>query len=105
MGEYIDEGCHPNISLQNFSIDDMQADSARTESSGGVLARDWPFKEEMSRSEHLSFRTRELYRPRQNDRHRVVFDTSLYGYHTATYSHARGSANRRTNDTIFVASI
>ncbi|GFX51631.1 hypothetical protein TNCV_5013341 [Trichonephila clavipes] len=46
-----------------------------------------------------------LYRPRQNDRHRVMFGTSLYRYHTATYPHASGSVNRRTNDTIFVASM
>ncbi|GFT77827.1 hypothetical protein TNCV_4388031 [Trichonephila clavipes] len=31
--------------------------------------------------------------------------TSSYRYHTATYPPASVSANRRTNDTIFVASI
>ncbi|GFV86148.1 hypothetical protein TNCV_671451 [Trichonephila clavipes] len=57
------------------------------------------------RSEYLPFRTRVLYRPRQNDRLRVMFSTSLYRYHTVTYPHASDSVNRRTNDTIFVASI
>ncbi|GFX18076.1 hypothetical protein TNCV_1577551 [Trichonephila clavipes] len=42
---------------------------------------------------------------RKNDRHRVMFGTSLYRYHTATYPPASDSANRRTNDTIFVTSI
>ncbi|PRD30367.1 UNVERIFIED_CONTAM: hypothetical protein NCL1_26605 [Trichonephila clavipes] len=34
-----------------------------------------------------------------------MFGTSLYRYHTATYPHASDSANRQTNDTIFVASM
>ncbi|GFW14099.1 hypothetical protein TNCV_3546881 [Trichonephila clavipes] len=56
------------------------------------------------RSEDLPFRTQVLYRPRQNDRLRVMFDTSLYRYHTATYLHASDSLNRQTNDTIFCRS-
>ncbi|GFW98069.1 hypothetical protein TNCV_2491251 [Trichonephila clavipes] len=36
------------------------------------------------RSGYLPFRTRVLYRPRQNDRQRVMFGTSLYRYPTTT---------------------
>ncbi|GFV08890.1 hypothetical protein TNCV_3821331 [Trichonephila clavipes] len=57
------------------------------------------------RSGYLPFRTQIIYRPSQNDRLRVMFGASLYRYHTATYPHASDSANRRTNDTIFVASM
>ncbi|GFX29915.1 hypothetical protein TNCV_4750431 [Trichonephila clavipes] len=48
---------------------------------------------------------RVLYRQRQNERLRLLFGASLYRYVTATYPHASDSANRRTNDTIFVASM
>ncbi|GFV28895.1 hypothetical protein TNCV_754381 [Trichonephila clavipes] len=58
-----------------------------------------------NQSGYLPFRTQVLYRPRQNDRHRVMFGTSLCRYHTSTYPHASDSANRRTNDAIFVASM
>ncbi|GFX88366.1 hypothetical protein TNCV_2278361 [Trichonephila clavipes] len=36
-------------------------------------------RKEVSRSVYLPFRTQVLYRPRQNDRHSVMFGTSLYG--------------------------
>ncbi|GFW47361.1 uncharacterized protein TNCV_335311 [Trichonephila clavipes] len=57
------------------------------------------------RSGYLPYRTQVLYRPRQNHRFRVMFGTSLCTYPTATYPHVSDSANRRTNDTIFVASM
>ncbi|GFX62395.1 hypothetical protein TNCV_1381201 [Trichonephila clavipes] len=57
------------------------------------------------RSAYLPFLTQVLYRPHQNDRLRVMFGTSLHRYHTTTYTHASDSANRRTNDNTFVASI
>ncbi|GFV05497.1 hypothetical protein TNCV_227081 [Trichonephila clavipes] len=57
-------------------------------------------KEGRIRSGYLSFRTQVLYRPRQNDRLRVMFDTSLYRYQTATYPHVSDSANDSSERTI-----
>ncbi|GFT58662.1 hypothetical protein TNCV_1251071 [Trichonephila clavipes] len=58
------------------------------------------------RSGYLPFRTNASTLPimpkRSSSR---AFGTSLYRYHTATYSPASVSANRRINDTIFVASM
>ncbi|GFV82230.1 uncharacterized protein TNCV_2791281 [Trichonephila clavipes] len=58
------------------------------------------------RSGYLPFRTNASTLPitpkRSSSRD---IGTSSYRYHTATYSPASVSANRRTNDTIFVASI
>ncbi|GFX96605.1 hypothetical protein TNCV_243921 [Trichonephila clavipes] len=42
--------------------------------------------EGMIRSEYLPFRTQVLYQPRQNDRHHVMFGTSLCIYHSVTLS-------------------
>ncbi|GFX72753.1 hypothetical protein TNCV_4063481 [Trichonephila clavipes] len=58
------------------------------------------------RSGYLSFQTNTSTLPIMPKRSssRDV-GTSSYRYHTATYSPASVSANRRTNDTIFVASM
>ncbi|GFW96091.1 hypothetical protein TNCV_958051 [Trichonephila clavipes] len=53
-------------------------------------------KERRIRSGYLPFRTQVLYRPRQNDRLRVMFGTSLYISHTATVpSRHGGTVNSR----------
>ncbi|GFW14914.1 transposable element Tc1 transposase [Trichonephila clavipes] len=57
------------------------------------------------RAGYLLLRTQVLYRPLQNDHLRMMFGTSLYRYHTTTYSHTSVLPNRRANDTIFLESV
>ncbi|GFU16416.1 hypothetical protein TNCV_836021 [Trichonephila clavipes] len=56
------------------------------------------------RSGYLPFRKNASNLPPRRSSSRDM-GTSSYRYHTATYSPASVSANRRTNDTIFVASM